>query len=876
VIVIVKVDEPTEWVNSMVVTLKPNGKIRLCLDPRDLNRAIQREHYAMPTLDAVTDNLANQEVFTVCDAKSGYWHVPLDHESSLLTTFNTPWGRYRYTRMPFGIKSAGEVFQKRLDEVLEGLEGVYNIVDDILVTGSSVEEHDRHLVAMLDRMREKGVKLNPDKLQLRQTEVKFFGEILSVKGMKPDPSKVEAVRNMPPPTSKKELECDLGMFTYLAQYAPHLSDMTTALRELLKNDVEWQWCPELDRDFEAIKELITREPGPVLRYYDSREPVVLQVDASQAGMGAVLLQDGKPVAYASRALTPTQERYAQIEKEMLAIVFGCERFHQYLYGREFVVESDHKPLESVMTKPLHAVPLRLQKMRLRLQWYNPTVKWVPGKQIPVADALSRRYAANTGTTMSDDVDAHVHMIISHMPVTTDKMEQIRQETRKDQDLQILARVILGGWPAKQTKLPVPAREHWNHRDELSVIEDIIYKGEQIVIPKVLRHEMLEKIHVGHQGMEKSKQRARELLFWPGMYRDIEEIVAMCDVCLEHRDAQRKEPMIAHPIPERPWQVVATDLFQWNNQQYVLVVDYLSRYFEIALLSSTTAISVITHLKSIFAKHGIPEKVISDNGPQYSAEQFSQFAKEWGFQHSTSSPKYPQSNGLAEKTVQTVKGLLTKAKQSGQDPYLAMLNYRTTPVDGVASPAQILMSRRLRTTLPATGRQLSPQLVSDKLVRQKRELCQDRQKYYYDKAAKHLPQLNEGESVRVQKDGVWKPATVVNNADTPRSYWVRTQDGASYRRNSNHLLRTREPPAGPPPVIPQAYTPPVIATTPAQTSSQQKTPSPPRATKSDTTTQPVSPVRQSPVLRAADTPTGQVVTRSGRVVKPKTFPDFVQT
>ena len=231
--IIVKVDEPTDWVHSAHPVPKGDGTYRIVLDPRHLNKAIRREHFQMPTLQDVTSQLANQKLFSVFDVKSSFWQIELDHQSSLLTTHITPFGRYSYLRMPMGISSAGEVFQKRLEQVFEGVPGVYNLVDDILVTGSSVEEHNERLELMFSRARANGVKFNREKTQLCSTEVKFFGEILSSVGIRPDSSKVEDVKNMPSPQNAKDLQCYLGMFTYLSQFCPKLSARTAILRDLL-------------------------------------------------------------------------------------------------------------------------------------------------------------------------------------------------------------------------------------------------------------------------------------------------------------------------------------------------------------------------------------------------------------------------------------------------------------------------------------------------------------------------------------------------------------------------------------------------------------------------------------------------------------------
>jgi transposase InsO family protein len=248
--------------------------------------------------------------------------------------------------------------------------------------------------------------------------------------------------------------------------------------------------------------------------------------------------------------------------------------------------------------------------------------------------------------------------------------------------------------------------------------------------------MLEKIHAGHMGTEKCKKRAQDVLYWPGMNSQIEEIVLKCPTFLEYRRSNQKEPMIVQPTPTIPWDTVATDLFYWNNSNYLLVVDYFSRYFEIAKLPDIKSSTVVTYMKSIFARHGIPREVKSYNGPQYTSQEFGKFSKEWNFQHNTTSPYHPQANGLAERSVQTVKNLLNKANRDGKDPYVSILEYRNTPIDQIGSPAQLLVSRRLRSVVPTTKSLLQPKVIDEDLASSKLITKKTFQKLYYDRGGSY--------------------------------------------------------------------------------------------------------------------------------------------
>ncbi|KAJ8382942.1 hypothetical protein SKAU_G00037200 [Synaphobranchus kaupii] len=350
-----------------------------------------------------------------------------------------------------------------------------------------------------------------------------------------------------------------------------------------------------------------------------------------------------------------------------------------------------------------------------------------------------------GAVMLQVWRAQVHTVLSSVPVSDKRLTEIQEATTQDPQLAALRKATLAGWPDAKKRFPPSIQEYWNHRDELSEIDGILFKGDKIIVPRKLRENMLERIHAGHMGVEKSKNRARDLLFWPGMGKRVEAAVEACSICQERRSTKPKEPMLSHAIPERPRQVIGTDLFTWNSQDYLVIVDYYSRFVELERLYSCTSSAVTTKLKAApaMAQHGIAESVISENGACYSLGEFRHFTETWGFTHTTTSPHYPQSNGLAEKTVQTAKRILYKAKAENKDPYLSLLEYRNTPVDNLKSQAQLLMSWRLRLILPATAKQLQPQVTCQQTVHKRREVCQHRQQAYYNRSARPLPHLPVG-------------------------------------------------------------------------------------------------------------------------------------
>ncbi|XP_029653414.1 uncharacterized protein K02A2.6-like [Octopus sinensis] len=285
--IITKVTRPTDWVNSIVIKEKPNGTLRICLDPRNFNKALKREYHPIPTLEEITPSLAGSKLFSKLDASNGYWNIKIDKESSMLTTFNTPFGRYRFNRLPFGLKVSQDVFQRQIDETYQGCKGAIGIADDIQVHGKDETTHDFNLHEAMEKTRQAGIKLNAEKCIIEEKECKFFGIIYSAEGVKPGPAKVEAIRDIKDPKDRKELRSFMGLINYMGAFIPKLADHTANLRELNKDDVEFDWCASHTQDFNAIKKLISKET--TLQYYDRRKPVTLQVDASMRGVGAALI-----------------------------------------------------------------------------------------------------------------------------------------------------------------------------------------------------------------------------------------------------------------------------------------------------------------------------------------------------------------------------------------------------------------------------------------------------------------------------------------------------------------------------------------------------------------------------------------------------------
>ncbi|XP_052752398.1 uncharacterized protein K02A2.6-like [Galleria mellonella] len=761
--VIEKVSKPTKWVSSIVIVEKSNNKLRICLDPRNLNEAIQRSHFPLPTIEDIRSKLHGAKIFSHLDAFAGFWMIPLDSESSDLCTFNTPLGRYKFKRLPFGLNCSTEIFSKTLVEAFSDIPGVIIYIDDILVYSTDEASHVATLQKVFNRAESINLKFQKEKCVFQQNEIKFLGQIFSAEGMRPDYDKIKAICEMPTPNCQKSLQRFLGMINFLGTYIKNLSTETEIFRNLLKKDSMWLWDENHNKAFQRLKDLITK--SPILCHYDNTKPLTLSVDASQSALGAVLLQCNKPIAYASKTLTDCQKRYAQIEKELFAILFGCQKFHQYVYGRKINVETDHKPLITLFKKPLSQVPNRLQRMMLSLQVYDLNVTYVQGSKLYISDTLSRAALLESEEhSIDNDIAIHANMFISSLSVSEERLQIYKKETLNDSTLQKLLKYFIEGWPIHKNKTELCVRQYWNYRSEIHVIDGLVFKNTSLIIPTSLRKEMLQKVHAGHLGISRSKNLVRGVIFWPNMNTDIEQVIENCQICSKFRHNNSHEPLIVSEIPKYPWEKVGGDLLQYKDKKYLVVIDYYSKYIELALLNTgSSAKHVILHFKSIFARHGIPLKLFTDNGPPFDSMEFKEFCTNWDISHSTSSPNFPQSNGQVESAVKIVKNILRKSDEENVDPYLALLHYRSNAKEYMKSPAEMLMSRKLRYNLPIKMKLLKPKTVRFKDIEEKLRKHKENYKKYYDKRTRELTPLNKGDHIWYKKtpNSNWSPGIVID-------------------------------------------------------------------------------------------------------------------
>lgn len=619
--IISSVDYPTDWVNNLQVIERPNGgRLRICLDPKPLNACIKREHFLIPTIDDFTSKLANKTIFTVLDLSSAFWHMELDEKSSRLTTFMTPFGRYKFNRVAYGLNCAPEMFQRKMIQIFGDLQGVLIYFDDIIIFAINEIEHDKILEKVIERARQNNIKFNPEKIQYKQKSVKFMGNTISSGEIRPLAKYTDAILGMKKPTDKSSILRFLGLLKYIARFISNLSKLTANLRNLTRNDVEFVWNIEHENEFTNMLKLISSDT--VLAIYDPNKQVVVQTDASKDGLGSVLIQDGRPVAFASRTLSKSEQKWAQIEKELMAIVFACQRFHYFLYGREFMVESDHKPLETLVKRDIDDVTARLQRMfMLLLKYPNMKLTYKPGKQMLIADCLSRAQLGEAEE--NNELSGIIHSITKSVCVSEDNYNVYREIMKRDEKYTRICEYVANGWPSYH-QLDNIGKNFHKLKSELHVENELLFRNHRLVIPTELQNKIAKWLHAPHLGIEKTLSRARMLYYWPEMNKQIKGLVESCSICEKFKRNNQKEPLTQDETPKYAYERVSMDLFEYAGCDFIAIIDAYSNYLVSYRINNKTSKHIIDGLRGVFNRIGYPTYIRADNVPFASAE-FDRFA-----------------------------------------------------------------------------------------------------------------------------------------------------------------------------------------------------------------------------------------------------------
>ena len=438
----------------------------------------------------------------------------------------------------------------------------------------------------------------------------------------------------------------------------------------------------------------------------------------------------------------------------------------------------------------------------------------------IADTLSRAHLEEVHVCQaSKDFEGVDHT--AALSLTDDRIQQVAHVSAEDPVMQELRRVILQGWPETKSEVPEILHAYYDVRDELTVQDHLVFKGSRLVLPSPLRKEMMAVVHATHIGVEGCIRRARDSLYWPRMATELKEYISKCDICMAHRDTPSKEPLQQHDFVARPWSKVGADLCDLQGRTLLVVSDYYSNFIEVENISRLNTGGVSKALKTMFSRYGIPDELVTDNGPQFASSEFAMFARHWGFKHVTSSPRYPQSNGKAENAVKTVKRLFTKCREAGESEYRALLDWRNTPSEGLGtSSAQQFLGRRCKTLLPISESLLAPRYPTKEETQALRGQKM-RQQYYYNQHTKELPPLAPGEAVRMRlpRQTTWSPG-VCTGLVGPRSYKVKVGDSV-YRRNHRQFIRSHEEPARD--LSEAVPLPPTVSESPSQPTNEPQLP-----------------------------------------------------
>lgn len=716
---ILKPIKHSKFASPIVIVKKPNGSIRICVDcKRSINRYIETEHYPLPIIDDILADLTGCTVFCVLDLAGAYQQLALSERSQEYLTVNTHKGLFRFTRLVFGVASAPAIFQAKMDEILKDLDKVKCYFDDILIGGTNIDECMRNLNEVLQRFEKYNVRVNKSKCKILQKQIEYVGHVVSDGKIKPNPKKLEAVLNAPKPKNIGQLQSYLGLANYYSKFVPNLSSELCHLYKLLSKNTKFVWSNECDVAFERSKELLLSDN--VLALYDPSKETILSCDASPYGVGCVLSQifDGieKPILFVSSTLSPAESNYSQSHREAIAIVFGVKKLHKYLYGRPFTIRTDHQNLREIFgdkkTPPVAAA--RLQRWAIFLSMYQYKIEYKKAALMRNADALSR-LPLNESTEIEGSCINNFR-ISQELPIS---LETVRKETAKDTILTLLLKFTMFGWPEKCDS---NINHYFIKRNCIACENECLFYGERLLIPYVLRKEVLELLHDTHIGISRMKQLARTYVWWPGIDVDIENWCKCCKACQSTQNKKSEAELVQWPTAQIPFERIHIDFFYFEGKSFLIVVDAYSKWLDVFIMNTTIAKSTIEKLMYLFSTVGLPHEIVSDNGPPFNSVELSRFCESLGIKHTRSPPYHPQSNGQGEVAVRVAKCALKKMlideKSKNVPIQIKVLNfllkYRTTPTTVTGqTPASLLFNYKPRTLLDVmAGKQVR---VNDRSV-----------------------------------------------------------------------------------------------------------------------------------------------------------------
>lgn len=756
--IIEKVNEPSRWVSCLTLAVKNDGTYRMCVDMREANKAVIREKHPLPTFEDICPMLEGSDTFSTLDIKNAFHQVEISEQSRHITTFICKKGLMRFKRLIFGICNAPEIFQKILEQMLAGSEGVANFMDDIIIFGKGVEDHDRKLNAVLKILEDFGVLLNDKKCVFRQSKLIFMGHWISKDGISPCESSIDTLNKFRLPATKEELDSFLGFVQYHGRFIKNLASMMDPLRELSKRCQSKKsavdWNPTSQKQFWDIKDSLKTEK--VLGYFSKVDKTIVEVDASPVGLGAILSQknrDGveRVIMFISKTLTDIERRYSQTEREALAIVWAIERLQYFLLGCEFILITDHKPLVFMFqprAKPCARIErwiLRLQAFRYKIQYKQGSLNW--------ADALSRTAATEKNPVAFDEEAQHfVLRIIEDNPTKAVTQNEIREANESDKQFkEISSALVSGNWS--------DSVKQWRFLSgEFSVDDKMLLRGDRIYIPEILRERVIKAAHEGHFGRSKMLENLRSCVWWPSLSKDVEKLVMQCKSCLMVSKPDKAIPMKMRDLPDGPGQDYGYDFISAGKykKQILVGVDYYSRYTHLSIQSGTTADETIRNMQITFALFGWPKSITCDNGPPFNSHDFNEFCDTYNIKIFFTPPRYAQANGLVERMNANIKKriMISWAEDSKDWQYDLLVTFLSAYHSSAHStlgktPFELMFGRKMKTKLPSLAIDYHG---VDEDVRDKHMLEKQKMKDYADERRNAKDsEIDVGDTVLLRND-----------------------------------------------------------------------------------------------------------------------------
>ena len=747
------------WAAPIVPVRKKGGALRFCVDYRKLNDVTAKDAYPLPRIDDALDSLANATLFSTLDLASGYWQVEVDPKDRHKTAFATRQGLFEFNVLSFGLCNAPSTFQRLMDLVLADLQWATCLVylDDIIVFGRNFTEHLSRLDEVLSKLGAANLKVKPSKCDLFATQVKYLGHIISAEGIRADPAKVESVREWPVPKTQTEVKSFIGLASYYRRFVKGFADIARPLHQLTEKGKKFRWGDDCQEAFVQLKSrLIT---APVLAYPDPQKMFVLDTDASDVGIGAVLSQesdDGEHVvAYASRALSKEERRYATTKKELLAMVTFTKFFKHYLLGKEFILRTDHGSLRWLHN--FQGLEGQLARWVEQLASFNYKIVHRPGKQHVNADALSRLPAFTEVTSSAptssaiplihQQQSAHlvgaVHTQVQQAPAleTEDELVKAQQgddEVRQLIQLKALGTVNLNDKPELKHYATVWEQlQMQNQRLVRIPPERSDAEGAQVVLPRSMVSDVLSTLHNsitgGHLGINKLQARVKDRFYWPGWFGDVRKWCRECVDCGSRKDP-RRAPLapLVQSAPSRPYERIALDVLgplpeTLSKNKYVLVIgDYFSKWTEAFAIPNQEAPTVARVLAEQWVcRYGTARSIHSDQGRNFESNVFKELCALLDINKTRTSPYHPQSDGLIERFNRSLLAMLSLFVDNNQTnwdtllPYVMMAYRSSVHASTGFTPYKVLFGREI--VLPVdlmlgVGPQCQFNTVSDYVAR----------------------------------------------------------------------------------------------------------------------------------------------------------------